>query len=195
MRSVSSKFVLWAVVLLYGAAELPGQITGGSILGIVTDPSGLVVVSAQVAATNVDTNVTSKTRTSTEGYFEFPLLPPGRYVLVVEAPGFQRATTGEIELHAGTRPRIDFKMLVGQLTQTVEVVGQAPLVNATTTDLGVVIESQKVRDLPLNGRTFTQLLALEPGFNMGTIGANRGGVQFNGLPGLGNNWTLDGVDM
>jgi hypothetical protein len=119
----------------------------------------------------------------------------GVYTISVQMPGFQRATAGHIELHAGTKARIDFRMTLGLVTESVEVRATASLVNATTTDLGVVIDSRKVRDLPLNGRTFTQLLALEPGFNLGTIGANRGGVQFNGLPGLGNNWTLDGTDM
>jgi outer membrane receptor protein involved in Fe transport len=184
-----------ALVFCLAAAPSFGQITGGSFVGIVTDPSGSILVGAQVEATNVGTNVVGKTVTNAEGYYEFPLLPTGNYILSVQQSGFRRVVTGEIELHAGTKPRIDFKMVLGQVSESVEVVSQAPLVNATTTDLGVVIDSSKVRDLPLNGRTFTQLLALEPGFNLGTSGANRGGVQFNGLPGLGNNWTLDGVDM
>ena len=184
-----------AMFLLLATGQLPAQITGGSVVGIVTYPSGSVLPNAQVEATNLGTNVVSRTVTNAEGYYEFPLLPVARYVLNVQVQGFQRATTAEIELHAGTKPRIDFKMILGQVTETVEVVAQAPQVNSTTTDLGTVIESQKVRDLPLNGRTFTQLLALQPGFNVGSIGANRGGVQLNGLPGLGNNWTLDGVDM
>jgi hypothetical protein len=194
--SMSRKPLRAIAFLMFAACGLVlGQITGGSIVGIVTDPSGLVLADAQVEARNVGTNVISRTVTNGEGYYEFPLLPTGNYVLSVQQPGFRRASTAEIEVHAGTKPRIDFRMVLGQVTESVEVLAQTPLVNATTTDLGVVIDSSKVRDLPLNGRTFTQLLALEPGYNLGTAGANRGGVQFNGLPGLGNNWTLDGVDM
>src|SRR3954453_6850618 len=194
--SMSRKPLRAIAFLMFAACGVAlGQITGGSIVGIVTDPSGLVLADAQVEARNVETNVIGKTVTNGEGYYEFPLLPTGKYVLSVQQAGFRRASTAEIDVHAGTKPRIDFRMVLGQVTESVEVLAQAPLVNATTTDLGVVIDSSKVRDLPLNGRTFTQLLALEPGFNLGTAGANRGGVQFNGLPGLGNNWTLDGVDM
>src|SRR5713101_5662851 len=149
-----------ACLILATAGYVPGQITGGSFVGIVTDPSGLVLVDAHVEAMNVGTNVISKTVTNAEGYYEFPLLPTGNYVLSVQQQGFRRAATAPIELHAGTKPRINFRMVLGQVTESVEVLDQTPLVNATTTDLGVVIDSAKVRDLPLNGRTFTQLLAL-----------------------------------
>src|SRR4051794_19005014 len=131
--------------------SLHAQITGGSIVGTVTDPFDAVIAGASVEAANVGTGVVNKTVTSAAGKYEFPLLPAGRYVLSVEVSGFQRATTAEMELHAGTQPKIDFKMTVGELTQSVEVAAAAPLVNATTTELGVVIESQKIRDLPLNG--------------------------------------------
>jgi hypothetical protein len=172
-----------------------GQITGGSIVGVVTDPSGAVLVGAKVQARNIGTNVATSTVTNETGLYEFPLLLPGSYVFSVEQPGFQRATTGTIILHAGRKPRIDFQMQVGAVTEAVEVVGSAPLVNATTTDLGNVIDSQKVRDLPLNGRTFTQLLSLQAGFNTAGGVSDRGGVELNGLSSSGNNWLLDGVDM
>src|SRR5207249_8617802 len=131
--------LMMVCLILVTAGSVPGQITGGSFVGIVTDPSGLVLVDAQVEAMNVGTNVVSKTVTNAEGYYEFPLLPPGNYILSVQRQGFRRASTAEIELHAGTKPRINFRMVLGQVTEAVEVVGQAPLVNATTTDLGVVI--------------------------------------------------------
>src|SRR5260370_36306155 len=144
-----------AFLVLISAGSLFGQITGGSFSGFVTDPSGLALANAQVEATNAGTNVVNKTVTNTEGYYEFSLLPTGIYVLSVQQTGFRRSSTAQIELHAGTKPRINFQMVLGQVTESVEVLGQAPLVNATTTDLGVGIDSAKDRDLPLNGRTFT----------------------------------------
>jgi hypothetical protein len=188
-------FLGFGLALWMLCGQSSGQIVGGSIVGIVTDPTGAVVAGAEVEATHVATNVISSTTTNQEGYYEFPNLPSGSYVLGFQMEGFQRATTGEIELHAGTRPRVDIEMVVGQVTETVEVVASAPLVNATTTELGVVIADQKIRELPLNGRTFTDLLNLQPGFNLSSSAANRGGVELNGLPGLGNNWLLDGIDM
>jgi hypothetical protein len=124
------------------------------------------------------------------GKYEFPLLPVGRYVVSAEAAGFERAITGEVVLNAGTEAKVDFKMALGQLTESVQVDATAPLVNATNSELGVVIDSQKIRELPLNGRDFTQFLALQPGWNIGTYAGGRGGVEINGTLGLGNNWLM-----
>ncbi|MCL4851595.1 MAG: TonB-dependent receptor [Bryobacteraceae bacterium] len=197
-RSSNPLTLLFLAVLIAWWAQsnvLMAQITGGSIVGVVTDASGAVLVGARVQARNVETNVVTEARSNESGLYEFPLLLRGTYVLSVEQPGFQRAATGEIVLHAGRKPRIDFQMTVGEVTQTLEVVASAPLVNATSTELGVVIDSQKVRDLPLNGRSFTQLLSLQAGYNNSSDTASRGGVELNGLPGLGNNWLMDGVDI
>jgi outer membrane receptor protein involved in Fe transport len=178
---------------------LPGlglaQITGGSFTGVVSDASGAAVVDARVEARNLSTNTITATSTTEQGLYDFPLLPAGRYTLSVEKGGFQRGTTGELQLNSGTRPKIDFSLKVGEVSQSVEVIGEVPLVNATSQSLGTVVDSQKVRDLPLNGRTFTQLLVLQPGVSLSGGNANRGGVELNGSSGLGNNWLMDGVDM
>ncbi|MFN0169491.1 MAG: TonB-dependent receptor domain-containing protein [Bryobacteraceae bacterium] len=179
------------------------QIGGGSIVGVVTDAGGGVLVGTRVEATNVATNETRTSTTNDQGYYEFPLLSAGRYVLRAEQPGFQKANTTEIVLNSGTRPRIDIRMTVGQVTESIEVVSAAPLVNATTTELGTVIDSAKVRDLPLNGRNFLQLVGLQPGvinrtaepISLGSTVGGRGGVEFNGSPAFGNNYLMDGVDM
>lgn len=198
MKTLSPMMVRGGCVLLLivcFTGRSTAQIGGGSFVGVVTDPSGAVISGALVKATNVGTNQVSESTTNQLGYYEFTLLPAGRYVLSAEQQGFQKATTAELKLHSGTKPRIDFQMVVGEVTQTVEVIDSTPLVNATTTELGVVVDSQKVRDLPLNGRTFTQLLGLQPGYNVGSSSGSRGGVELNGLPGLGNNWLMDGIDI
>ena len=181
------------LLLIAGAAH--AQITGGAFTGLVTDASGAVVADARIEARNVATNVASTTSTNEQGLYDFPLLPAGRYVISVEKPGFQRATTGELQLNSGNRPKIDVALKIGEVSQSVEVLSAVPLVNATSQSLGTVVDSQKVRDLPLNGRTFTQLLVLQPGVSMSGGNANRGGVELNGSSGLGNNWLMDGVDM
>lgn len=184
-----------ALLLILPSALLIAQITGGSIVGNVTDQSGAVMGKVVVQATNLETGAGAKTITSETGRYEFPLLPAGTYTVSAEAPGFQRAVSKKLELHAGTQPRIDFAMVVGQVTSSVEVEAAGAQVNTTNTELGVVIDSGKVKELPLNGRDFTQLLALQPGWSVGSSAAQRGGVQVNGSPGLGNNFLLDGVDM
>src|SRR3984893_466244 len=141
-----------AAMLLLLVSESWSQISGGSIVGSVLDSSGAAIVGARVTATNVATNEALRTATNDTGYFEFPLLAAGRYVLEAENPGFERARTAEFSLNSGTRPRFDLKMVVGQISESVQVVGAAPLVNATPADLGVVVDQSKVEALPLTGR-------------------------------------------
>ena len=197
VRSASVRLALLGLVLflVFVPGNLRAQIAEGSIGGVVTDPSDASVVGSPVIATNVATGVVSKTSTTSIGYYQFPVLTAGTYTVTVEQPGFQRATTVPLVLNAGAKLRVDMKLVLGQQTQTITVVATAPLVNATTTDLGTVIESREISELPLNGRTFTQVLTLQPGWNRGTSTANRGGVSLNGLSGYGNSWLMDGVDM
>lgn len=184
-----------AGLLLLFAVPLWSQIAGGSFTGVVTDASGAAIADAHVEARNVATNRIEITTTTAQGLYTFPLLPAGRYVISVENRGFQRATTGELQLNSGNRSKIDVMLQLGELSQSVQVAAEVPLVNATSQSLGTVIDSQKVQDLPLNGRSFTQLLVLQPGVSTSGGNANRGGVELNGSSGLGNNWLMDGVDM
>lgn len=183
--------------LLLCASPAFAQLGGGSVVGYVTDPGGAMVVGVRVTAINLGTNIHSNTTTNEEGYYEFPLLPAGRYRLEAEHQGFQKSTSGEFNLNTGTRPRIDLRMVIGQVTESVEVIASAPLVNATTTDLGVVMDRGKVNELPLNGRDFQQLVSLQAGViaNPSSSSGGRGGIEFHGSAALGNNLLLDGVDM
>ena len=188
-----------AAFLLTVLAPVPAysQAGGGSIVGNVLDPSGGSLADATVRARQTRTNVVNETRTNSEGYYEFPLLPAGRYVLEVEKSGFQRARSAEFDLNTGTRPRLDFGMKLATVSESLEVTATAPVINTTTTDLGVVMPTQKIDALPLNGRNFQQLVGLQAGVldrPSGSVGG-RGGIEFNGSPAFGNNLLLDGVDM
>ncbi|MBL8215410.1 MAG: TonB-dependent receptor [Bryobacterales bacterium] len=176
---------------------LLGQIGGGSLVGNVTDPSGSPVSAAKVTAVNTETGVNRSTETNETGYFEFPLLPAGQYRLEAELTGFRRATTATFPINTGTRPRVDLKLELGQVSESVEVLATAPIVNATTTDLGVAMEKVKIESLPLNGRNFQQLVGLQAGVlsNPGSSAGGRGGIEFHGATAFGNNLLLDGVDM
>ncbi|HYZ86633.1 MAG TPA: TonB-dependent receptor [Bryobacteraceae bacterium] len=197
MRTALFQRALVALLVFCLYVPLHGQIGGGSIVGNVSDPSGAAVAGAQVVAKNTGTNENREAITNESGYYEFPLLPPGRYVLEGTANGFQKALSAEFTLNAGTRPRIDLEMKIGQIAETVEVVATAPLVNATTTDLGVVVDRSKVDALPLNGRNFQQLVGLQAGVvnSPSSAAGGRGGIEFHGSSALANNLMLDGVDM
>ncbi len=177
---------------LLAAGSLSAQIGGGSIVGMVTDPSGAPVPNVQVTAHRTDTNEERTVATNGEGYYEFPLLAAGRYYLRAEASGF-KALRGEVfTLSTGTRPRIDLALTVGAQTETIQVTDTAPLINSTTTDLGAVMSRARVDELPLNGRNFQDMVNLQAGT---TSGLSRGGISFHGSTSLGTNFLLDGVDM
>jgi hypothetical protein len=186
--------VLTAALL---AAAMMAQIGGGSIVGIVKDPSGAPVLGVKVRAHNEATNEERVAQTNAEGYYEFPLLPAGRYRLEAEATGFERLSGAPFDLATGTRPRIDLALAIGSVNQTLEVAATAPLINTTTTDLGVVMTRTRIDELPLNGRNFQDLVDLQAGVvNAPSSSAgSRGGVSFHGSTALGTNVMLDGVDM
>lgn len=173
------------------------QIGGGSLVGNVTDPAGASVVGARILAKNVDTGVSRDTVTNETGYYEFPLLPAGQYTLEAEQQGFRKATTAAFPINTGTRPRVDIKLELGQVAESVEVVSTAPIVNATTTDLGVSMQRSRIESLPLNGRNFQQLVGLQAGVlsNPSSSAGGRGGMEFHGATAFGNALLMDGVDM
>ncbi len=186
-----------SLLLFLPAAFLYAQISGGSIVGNVADPKGLAVAKATVRALNQETNEVRETATNAAGYYEFPLLPPGKYRLEAVAEGFERSRGEVFELFSGTRPRIDLGLKIGSVTETVNVDATAPLLNTTTTELGVVMARNQIDELPLNGRNFQDLVGLQAGMVNGpSSGAGgRGGISFHGSTALGTNLLLDGVDM
>src|SRR5258707_3117163 len=192
-KTARCSLILW----LISVSLLRAQIGGGSIVGTVRDPSGAAVAGVVVESHNQGTNETQRATSNSEGYYEFPLLPAGRYRLEAEAPGFDRVRGTVFELFTGTRPRIDLQLQVGATNQTVEVTAAAPLINTTPTDLGVVMTRARTDELPLNGRHFQELVGLQAGVvNSPSSGAGgRGGISFHGSAALGTNFLLDGVDM
>jgi outer membrane receptor protein involved in Fe transport len=197
LRCLSLGTIVSTAILSLTAVPVSAQITGGAIVGVIKDSSGGVLPGVSVIATNVGTNQTSATSANAEGYYELPLLPAGRYRLELELHGFQRTRSAIFELNSGTRQRLDFTLQVAQVADSVEVVAALPLVNSTTTSLGVVMDQRRVEALPLNGRDFQQLVGLQAGVTNAPASSTggRGGIEFNGSPALGNNLLLDGVDM
>jgi hypothetical protein len=136
----------------------------GAILGIVTDPSGAAVPGARVTLTNRDTGLTRNATTDSTGSYEFLAVPVGEhYVVAVEASGFQKYTQSDMKLLVNQKYRADFELVVGSITQKVNVSAEVAQVETTSTQLGDVIEDKKMTDLPLNGRSYLDLLGLQAG--------------------------------
>jgi hypothetical protein len=179
------------------------QVSGASLTGTVKDPSGGIIPNAQVAITDVATGVTRTVSTDTAGFYTAPNLLPGNYEVKVTAPGFSTQLRKGISLTVGAQQLLDITMQVGQITQAVEVTTEAPTVELTSSTLGAEVTGPTVRELPLNGRSWTDLASLQPGVitaesHILNGDQNRGfGSQISisgGRPQL-NNYRLDGVSI
>ncbi len=196
--------VLGMFLVMVFALPSFGQ-TFGEVSGLVTDSSGAAVVGATVTVTNPQTNFTRNSVSNSTGSYSFPSLPPGLYDVKAERQGFQVEIHTGIQLQVQQAARIDFKLNVGAVTETVEVKGGAPLLNTENATIGTVIEQKRIEDLPLNGRSFISLIALSPnvvtgqtsnsGFASTRGGSERGAVSIS-IAGLRREhvyYTLDGI--
>ena len=153
----------WSTVLLSLAGVAMAQTLDTAILGTVTDPGGAVVAHAAVTVTSTAAGVAHSVVTRADGAYEVRYLVPGEYTVEVRAPGFRSERRTGIVIQIGQQARIDFSLQLGEVQQTVEVVGAAPLLQTENATLGEVVGTERMVNLPLNGRSFTQLAALTPG--------------------------------
>jgi hypothetical protein len=140
-----------------------GQGAAGSVLGVVRDPSGGVVAGASVTITNTATGVTTTTKTNNEGLYVFPYVQPGVYDLTASASGFQTVKKPGVTVNVTERVQISFDLKVGNVKQTIEVTGAAPLLNTVSDAGGQIISRRVVNDLPLVNRSVLDLAFLAPG--------------------------------
>lgn len=143
--------------------SLSSQVNTGTISGVVQDSSGAIIAGATITIRDVDTG-TARTMTSDEGgRYVAPVLPLGNYELQAQQAGFQTEIRRGITLTVGRDEVINLALRVGQQTQSVTVTGEAPLVNTTTAEISGLVGEREVKDLPLNGRSFDNLITLNPG--------------------------------
>lgn len=135
----------------------------GSISGLVSDPSGAVVGGATVIATNTQTGVQTTLKSDAKGFYNFPALQIGTYTVEVQQPGFKTQKQTGLVIDANSALRADFALQVGQIHEEVTISSDAVHVETESTQNGEVIESSKITAVPLNGRSYTDLLSLQPG--------------------------------
>jgi hypothetical protein len=146
----------------------------GSISGSVTDPGGRVVPNADVTVREIETGISHQTHTDAKGYYTLPVLPVGRYELDVNASGFRNYQRRDIVLDTDGALTLDAPLEIGGDTQTVSVTDNSLHVETVSTQLGEVISGRQMAAVPLNGRSFTDLLSLQPGVAPSTtIGQER----------------------
>src|SRR5438093_481515 len=201
LRAFPSTGLLLLAITLSPVAAL-AQTGAASLTGIVTDQSGAAVPGATVVATNQATNVDYTAVANDTGNYTVTSLPVGTYVVKAELSRFKTAATKPIQLEAMQIARLDFKLELGAVEETVQVTGESPVLQTESTTVGEVISGTTLASLPLNGRNTGQLSLLLPGVvtvNPGSFTAIRnfsGGRPFvNGNREQTNNYTIDGVDM
>ncbi len=185
------RLLLVVLVLLTLGVAANAQTFRGAINGTVTDPSGSSVPNAQVKATESATGIDHTTVTTSDGAFAFQDIPLGQYKVTITATGFPPYLVDKVEVSAGTIYTLNVKLTLQSTTTTVEVSAAAITLDTTTATQNMTITSDVVQDIPLNGRDFTQLIAVAPGYGGYSVG---GFGSLNGARANQNNWQIDGVD-
>lgn len=195
LSSVLSLFLICSTLV-------SAQGTGGRILGRVADTSGAVLAGVKVTITNEATGVSAGTTTNSSGDYGFPQVSVGTYRMEFDLAGFKKNLQRGVNVDLNQVVTINSVLQIGATKEIVEVTSEAPLVDTTSTQLGAVMESRQVANLPLNSRDTYQLLQLQPGV-MSSVGSSNnlvygsdtpGAVSVNGGRGRSNNFSVNGGD-
>lgn len=212
-RRLNTRFhlLLMAAVAAMAFAQTSHASVTGTLSGTVRDPSGAVIPVATVVALNTQTGVKQITTTDASGFYSFPELPIGNYEITIQKAGFRQYEQTGLVINVNTVLRVDATLQVGAVSQAVTVSSTAVHVETTSTQLGQVITGTKTVTLPLNGRSYTDLLALQPGVAPQSSGEystaytnfanpvsgdlNAGGLSINGQRETADGFTVNGADV
>lgn len=189
------------VMFLFAMAAsvtLSAQATEGTILGTVTDASGAKIVGATVRIASMETGSIRTTRTNEAGEYVVTNLSLGSYTATVEATGFKKALHPAVTITVKARIRVDMMLQIGEVTETVEVGSQAPLIKTDTAEVGGVVSREILKEVPIFGRNLFALAALVPGTTNGPSSSRQrdfsnSAVTVNGASAEANNFILDGI--
>src|SRR5438477_923848 len=185
------RLLVVVLTVLFLIIPANAQTFRGAINGTVTDPSGASVTGRRVAVTNSSTGIEHSTVTTGDRQFAIQDLPVGAYKVAVSATGFPSYSIDHVEVTAGAIYTLPIKLSLGQQATAIEVSAAAVALDTTTQTQSMTLPSDVVQNVPLNGRDFTQLISIEPGFG----GYNVGGFgSLNGTRPNQINWQIDGVD-
>jgi len=185
------------------ATMLPAQSYQGGLRGSVKDPAGAAVAVARITLKDEATNITRATLTNDVGDFVFQSVNPATYSVIIESPGFSRLDRTGVIIATQTFLTLDFKLNVGEVTQSINVTEEVPLMETANASTGQIIDAQKLTDLPNLGRNpfmFAKLApnvvqAGDPRFNRMQDQSGSSAISIAGGPIRGNNYLLDGVPI
>ncbi len=204
LRSALSIFVLaWSFYFLLPEAAFSQGETTSAIIGQVSDASGAAVPGATVTVTNKETGLRRSASTDDSGRFNFPQLKPGAYSVNVEAEGFEPQQNHTVSSALGQKQTVDFRLKIARSQETVEISGEAPILNPENANTSTTLNAHALEDLPNPGGDLTYPLQFAAGALVNTAGSGNdfvggtngyGNVEFNGLPALSNGYIVDGLE-
>ena len=203
-RCTSRRFLLATMfsILFAGSVFAQGETTS-AIGGTVSDPTGASMPGVTVTVANRETGLQRTAKTDNEGRYNFPQLQPGNYSVKVQAEGFEPQQFDGVSAGLGQRQTANFKLKLAQSKLTVEVTGEAPLINPENANTSTTLNAQALENLPNPGGDLTYPLQFAAGALMNTAGSGNdfvgssngyGNVEFNGLPALSNGYIVDGLE-
>jgi len=206
MKTTLSRYLLVCAVMGMLCSSALGQNVTGSITGVVTDPSGAVVVGATVTAQNTETGVVTTAQSNEAGVYTIHFLPIGSYTLTVDAKGFSTQKLAPFALEINQTAKVDIGLKIGATETTVVTASVHPILDTTDATLSTTLTTTEIQNIPLNGRNFSSLTLFQPGAvdtdPTGLTGNNaierdtfnNGVVAINGNREQANNYTLEGAD-
>lgn len=208
-KRISKVFVLVAA-FVFSAIPTRAQVSGATLTGTITDQGGATIPQAEISIQNAATGIETKAAVNKDGLYSAPNLLPGPYQVTASAPGFSSVVRSGVVLAVGDRQQLNFALKVGQVTEKIEVNENLSTVQLESSSMSNLVSANTVVELPLNGRDWTQLAALQPGVNTietqvqggsqnpGGHRGNRGNgaqITVSGTRPQLNNYRLDGISV
>jgi hypothetical protein len=200
LSMVPFSILMLTAFVLFLTANVSAQFETATVLGSVRDPNGAVVEGATVTLKNVATEITNTANTDANGDYQFVNVKIGVYQIVIEAAGFNRTVAENINVTVNARQRVDLDLQVATASETVVVTDAANPLQTDSSEIGVVVQRKQIVALPLNGRSYANLVLLAPGVRESHTNSSIGGggreaaFNVNGLRATMNNFLLDGTD-
>lgn len=205
MKSQSLKGVLFGILVMLAAPSIWAQGVSGSasVAGTVTDTTGAVIPGASVVLLNVERGSEQEVSTNEAGNYAYPDITPGTYTVRVSSDGFQTREVTDLQVQVGQRAAVNVELEVGQVTEVVTVEAAAVLLETESNAIGTVVDSERVNELPLNGRNFLELALLAGGTApaegrasfAGQIGHPGRFVVVGGVKAANNSYTINGIQV
>ena len=190
MRILLRSLVLFVSPAFFALAQSPTA----TLVGRVFDATGALIPGAEIQVRNIDTGEVRRATTTAEAEYTVPNLPPGVYEVTITKTGFRTLREEDLELQVDQTARLEVKLEVGSLSEAIEIIAQAPVINTENAARGELVAGQELVEVPLNGRDFNDLAFLVPGVSRAAQGSDGSSLAINGARPDNSNFVIDGFN-